>query len=301
MFAFGRILNPEFGIAEGNYFRLDKLPLKDGFSLLAGGYEKHLSDDDKQNFSFNYHMIKFIADGEGELIAYNKTFKISKGMMIGLLPETSHSFKGIRGKGLSYLYVLFQGKKAIEFFKKCGFEQQVVLKLENPDIAGSLFWRILRHGNNSTEYTYEICSLYLKALFLEMAAASKIKEHTSTLSALTFKECRDYIDGHYTEIKSINQVAEKCCVTPQYLARLFSKQGNMSPHNYLMRVKLNTAANLLVTSSLSVSQISQRVGFDDPFYFSTCFRKKYSLSPRKYRGKYMEVMEKKDTKKRREN
>lgn len=139
-----------------------------------------------------------------------------------------------------------------------------------------------------TQYTYEVCSSYLKSLLIELILLHEITDHKTSLSYFTYKQCKDYIDKNFARIKNTGEVAEHCCLSPQYMGRLFVEHCNMSPHEYLMRVKLNTSANLLVTSTLSVTQIAQRIGFDDPFYFSSCFKKKVGVSPTKYRSKYMD-------------
>ena len=293
MFYFERTPYPDLGVIEGNYFELEPTAsISKEYSLLAGGYEKcGTEEEDVKAFRFRSHLLKFIVSGRATLSAYGKTFALSKGMVIGFPPDTDYSISGIKNKSITYLYVLFSGQDAIRFFTECDFENKVMVRLENPDVAGSLFWRILRHGNNVTQYAHDLCSSYLKTLLIELKVAPDIKEHKASLATLTYKQCKDYMDRHFNEIKTVNQVAEHCCLSPQYLSRLFLRLGNMSPHNYLLRLKLNTAANLLVTSTLSVSQIAQQVGFDDPFYFSSCFKKKLGMAPSKYRSKYMEIIE----------
>ncbi|MNP32799.1 HTH-type transcriptional regulator YdeO [compost metagenome] len=54
--------------------------------------------------------------------------------------------------------------------------------------------------------------------------------------------------------------------------------------NYLMNVRMEAAQNMLRLSDLKAFEIADQVGFADPNYFSFCFRKKFGISPKEYRG-----------------
>jgi len=69
------------------------------------------------------------------------------------------------------------------------------------------------------------------------------------------------------------------------LYRLFKITVGKSPKEYLLSERMRQACLLLVGSTLSVAEISRRVGYDNPFYFSTLFRQKRGLSPTDYRKK----------------
>lgn len=60
----------------------------------------------------------------------------------------------------------------------------------------------------------------------------------------------------------------------------------MSPYDYLLNQHLSFAISLIKTSNLSINEIAFRSGFNSQAHFCNCFKKKYNVSPKKYRSKY---------------
>ena len=69
-----------------------------------------------------------------------------------------------------------------------------------------------------------------------------------------------------------------------HFSREFKKQYGVSPHAYHLSLKVAAAKNLLADTDLSVTGISDMLGFDDPLYFSRIFKKHCGVSPTKYRA-----------------
>jgi len=76
----------------------------------------------------------------------------------------------------------------------------------------------------------------------------------------------------------------------QYSQQIFKKYYRNSPHEYVMRLKLNKAANLLLTSMLSIKEIAYSVGFGDQYHFSRNFKKFHLLSPSDYRSRTRSIL-----------
>lgn len=70
--------------------------------------------------------------------------------------------------------------------------------------------------------------------------------------------------------------------TSQYAVRFRELTGD-SPKNYLMRLRIHRATQLLDTTSESITDIARQVGYDDPLYFSRAFRRLHEVSPSAYR------------------
>ncbi|RKY06254.1 MAG: hypothetical protein DRP56_07760 [Planctomycetota bacterium] len=103
----------------------------------------------------------------------------------------------------------------------------------------------------------------------------------------TYLQCKRYIDDNFSKISSPQEVADQCGINPRYMSTLFKRHCHTPPHEYVMRLKLNKAANLLLASMLSVKEIAYQVGFDDPYHFSRSFKKFHGLSPKHYRYKHI--------------
>ena len=98
-------------------------------------------------------------------------------------------------------------------------------------------------------------------------------------------QMKGYIDAHYPQKITLPQLAGDFGYTPNYISSAFKKHFGDSPIQYLNRVRLQKACELLVQSNDSVQEIAQKVGFSDANYFSRLFSRQYHLSPAAYRKK----------------
>lgn len=98
-------------------------------------------------------------------------------------------------------------------------------------------------------------------------------------------QIRYYINQHYAEKITPYQLAQRFTLSVPTLFRKFSKSMGLSPSNYINSVRLEQASFLLETTDHTIGQVSIMVGFEDAFYFSKLFKKKYGISPLNYRKK----------------
>ena len=93
----------------------------------------------------------------------------------------------------------------------------------------------------------------------------------------------DYVQKHYREKIYLDDIADTLGVSASYLSRLFSKETGERLQDYITRVRIERAANLLTYSNESLSKIAEYVNFPSQSYFGKVFREQKQLSPRKYR------------------
>lgn len=106
--------------------------------------------------------------------------------------------------------------------------------------------------------------------------------HNTVIDA--YRKSLIYIRDHYMEGISVADVAKGIGYSMSYFGYIFKKNRGISANKYITELQLAKAADLLRSTSVSVSSISERVGFTDPNYFSTVFKAQYGASPRQYRN-----------------
>ena len=94
----------------------------------------------------------------------------------------------------------------------------------------------------------------------------------------------EMIEKNYSSDLRVSQLAKAACTSESNLYTLFKKHFGISPIAYLNRYRLSVASQLLSETDLSVSEIGEQVGINDPLYFSRIFKKSYCVSPRSYRN-----------------
>ena len=88
---------------------------------------------------------------------------------------------------------------------------------------------------------------------------------------------------HYMDDISAADIAKAAGYSPNYLSRRFREAAGIGVHEYLMFIRLQRAALELVSTDDSVTEIALRCGFSDGNYFKDAFKKKYGVTPSKYR------------------
>lgn len=92
-----------------------------------------------------------------------------------------------------------------------------------------------------------------------------------------------YIQENYASDVSLQDLAEQLELTPNYLSALFKKEMEQSFSEYLNRIRLERAKDLLLTTNLKSYEIAERTGFSDDSYFSRAFKKYVGVRPNGFR------------------
>lgn len=93
-----------------------------------------------------------------------------------------------------------------------------------------------------------------------------------------------YIQVHYTEPLTVQAIADHAYVTPEWLSTLFKKHHDSTVLDYITRLRMEKAKELLQDVGLKIYQIGGRVGYRDTVYFSRLFRKHAGMTPKEYRN-----------------
>lgn len=104
----------------------------------------------------------------------------------------------------------------------------------------------------------------------------------AALPAEITEMCR-YLEEHYSEKLSLEDVTQKVGFSKYYGGRLFKQYMGTTIIDYLIQIRMNKAKELLAQGEYSIKQISYMIGYQDPNYFTWSFKKAMGMSPVKYR------------------
>lgn len=111
-------------------------------------------------------------------------------------------------------------------------------------------------------------------------------EDPAAQSLLRLGRVLGYIEQYYGEQLTLDQLAGIGDMSRRTLTREFSRAMGYSPVEYLIRLRINHAANLIQDGDASITDIAFRVGFQDSNYFTRQFRTVMGCSPREYRKRH---------------
>lgn len=92
-----------------------------------------------------------------------------------------------------------------------------------------------------------------------------------------------WFQKHLARKIKLADVAESMLVSEKTLVRHFKKTLGITPHEYLLGIRIDTAKSMLVNSNLRVEQVAERVGYGDISFFQQVFRKRAGVTPTAYR------------------
>ncbi|CAM3822594.1 MULTISPECIES: helix-turn-helix domain-containing protein [Paenibacillus] len=95
-------------------------------------------------------------------------------------------------------------------------------------------------------------------------------------------DVKTFVYRHLHEDIRSEQLAESLQMNYSYMSRVFSKEAGMSIRKFIMEAKVKEAIRLFSESNLSISQISEKLGYNNPYYFTRIFKQVTGYSPTDY-------------------
>ncbi|RAW59148.1 hypothetical protein C4N24_03720 [Faecalibacterium prausnitzii] len=103
---------------------------------------------------------------------------------------------------------------------------------------------------------------------------------------IIMKEALSFIEQHYSEDISIEDISSFCGLNRSYFSKVFRDTMGESPQGFLLHYRMARAAQLLTESRLPISTIGTMVSYPNQLHFSRAFKNVYGISPRDYRAKH---------------
>ena len=169
-------------------------------------------------------------------------------------------------------------------------------------ILASTIMRFCLDAGMDRETAFSLCSIYIskadkmtsinKIDVLENDMILEFTKHMNerkkqNIFSIHISKCMDYIYDNLHYKITVNAIAEYLNMSPSYLSKLFSKEVNMSISTYIKEQRLIAAANMLIYTDNSISEISEYFVFSSQSHFTTAFQNKYGITPKKYRDQHI--------------
>lgn len=118
-------------------------------------------------------------------------------------------------------------------------------------------------------------------LFSKLITKKAVNQNKS--SVVFAQRAKEFMELNYSSGITATQVADKMNLSRSHLHRVFSENFGISVGKYINQLQMNRAKFLLVTTQLSIGEISNSIGFENQLYFSNVFKKFSGRSPSEYR------------------
>lgn len=251
--------------------------------LLSITFSKDEKDWKSVLHTHHFTELFFVVNGEGSFLFPDKTYHIKAGDLVIVPPYMEHTEQSIKGTPLEY-YVI--GVDGVSF--QMEDEQtavQVFCNFSNKSLIADLLAQMLYEVRNPSYGSDKICQNLLEILILRIIRYQHVIPVPITSTYMT-KECariKEYLDSNYYEQITLDTLTELTHMNKYYMAHSFAKYTGKSPIQYLNQRRMEAACTLLKDTDQSIASISSSVGFSSQSYFTQAFRKKYGMTPIKFR------------------
>jgi AraC-like DNA-binding protein len=265
---------------------------------LSGGLPVSLVPSDVGYFpkaAFHYverssgsHQVIFIfcVGGKGWLRLENADYVIESGSVAVLLPGQPHAYGSSEYNAWSIYWCHAAGAAASRIAASIVTRHgsSIIPVLDHARLA-ALFREIvdeLAHGYGMPHLLS--ASLALGHLMGCIYSESGQSSGSVPTAAMRIRFVASYMRRYLERPAHLEELARMANLSISHFSAVFRKELGFSPLDYLIRTRIRRACELLDTSSSSLKEISEAVGFSDPLYFSRVFRAVHGVSPTQYRS-----------------
>lgn len=224
----------------------------------------------------------FITDGHGRFRTQYEEFPVAIHDLIVVNANVLHTELSQLDNPLEYIVLGVEGLEAAG-----GANGYMMLHLHSGwrelTTCLELMLQEAREGQSGYE---EVCRHLLEVVLVQLDRQENLALEADAAGPRGSRECalvRRYIDNHFKENLSLDQLATLAHVNKYYLSHAFRREYGTSPISYLISRRIEESRFLLRETDHSLSLIAQMLGFSSPSYFSQCFRRVEGISPMEYR------------------
>ena len=266
---------------EVHYKRIVELP---GLVLGSGRFSAFRFE---RHYHLDYH-VGLVTEGLQRQRYKQKSALLGPGCIALMPPGEMHD--GSSEDGAAYTLKTFRlSPELINDIATdlCGQSREPELAvgmLEDPLLAAHLLR--LHHAMSGHDQTWSLAiqSEWLSLLhcLLRQSCSIKPQQVRGTLSPLQQQRIKEYCIAHLAEKITLDALAALCGLGRFYFLRQFKQTVGMTPHAWLVRLRLEQACAMLAGRPQSIAEIAQGVGFYDQSHFNRAFRQAFGVAPSHY-------------------
>lgn len=234
--------------------------------------------------------LLYVAAGEGRYIVGNREYAVKAGDLIICNAETLH------GEAPFQSYTMQTYCCALSGVHKPGYvagylipeQQRPVLQLGSFEKPIGQMMPCIYELCAATPRNAQICRQMALSVLLMVERALYLHNQQDRCqneqkNEALVRSITEYLDQHYTEPLSLEQIAVQMHISSSYLSHLFKRETGLSPIQYVIHRRIGEAQSLLMETDLPIHVIEEQLGFGSSCHLTTMFKKYVGIAPREYR------------------
>jgi len=251
------------------------------------GHPKGYAFDWQHGRVLDEFQFVYISSGTGRFESkFTSPVRVEPGNAFLLFPGVWHRYTPDSETGWREHWIGFNGEVALRWRQSRFISpKNPLLKISAEDTVLAVFSRVMQSIRTNRPALQQImagATSYLLGLFYSAQQAQPAAQaHQSNAIELAIA----HIHTEFARDLNMMHLAEEIGVSYSWFRSTFVAHTGLSPHQYLLELRLVRARNLLAETNLSVKEIAMQTGFEDEHYFSRLFRRKMNLTPGQFRGR----------------
>ncbi len=229
--------------------------------------------------SFPYIGIEFVAAGHGELWLAGVRYELGAGSFFVYDRRTPHRITADEHLPMVKYFVDLEGVGARRLLRESTVTAGAVGRSGLPDRVVALFDELIRAGLDGGAYAHETCRALTEAIVWRLADRATGGAMAGSSEAFeNYLRCRRELEKSASLVRSLGELSHRCGVTASYMCRLFKQFDSTTPYRLLVRHRASCAAAML-REGRSVGEVSDELGYQNPFHFSRQFKSVFGVPP----------------------
>ena len=232
----------------------------------------------------NHLELFYIVGGKGQFLIQDQLYPVNPNNLVVINPNVTHTEVSLNAQPLEYIVLGIEGIELATNESSNG-QFNILDHFESVEISSCLR-NILREMEQKNTGYEDVCQAYMEILIIRLMRNIALAVPTEPQIVSGNRQCaavKRYIDLHFKEALTLEQLAEDAHMNKYYLSHAFKREYGISPINYMITKRIEESKYLLAETDLSMSQIAQLLGFSSLSYFSQVFRKTQAATPMEYR------------------
>jgi AraC-like DNA-binding protein len=240
----------------------------------------------KRDQGFRMYQWLFCTHGQGALKQGGKVQPFGRGQGALLYPDEPHEYYPIV-EPWELHWLVFDGSCVREILHSLEFTGSRVLSFSSADPILQKLFQISDTALSPDPMNSLKCSSLVYQLLLDLyryGAETDVRSRQQYFEQLS--PAIRYIETYYNTPLTLDQLAHELSVTPQYTCTLFQIALGLRPFEYLTKIRLRKAKELLIRESdLDINEVARQVGYEHTSYFIKLFKRHEGITPRHFRRK----------------
>ena len=243
----------------------------------------------EESHAHDFLELIFITDGRGTATIGGTEWEIGRGNILIYNAGVSHCEKSSQDDPMEARFIAYDKLEITDLPPNWLLPPSygyVYSAGDMYDTFDRFFGSLLREFEQRDRFYMEIAQNMSRTLLMYLFRLINKTENAAGLldSGRIMDSVLAYIDAHYAEDISLEDLSRECYVNKYYLSHLFSRVRGESVGKYIQKRRLDEARRLLTGTALSVREVAEAVGFPDISYFCRVFKKEVGVTPLTYRA-----------------